>query len=62
MFYNHELLKRTGRFGVLWLAATKPKVLTEVEYRQCDLKSLCQEIQEYFNHGVNREQGKPLFR
>ena len=62
MFYNHELLKRTGRFGVLWLAATKPKVLTELEYRQCDLKALCQEIQEYFRPGESREQGKPLFR
>ena len=62
MFYNHELLKRSGRFGVLWLAATKPRVVTELEYRQCDLKTLCQEIIEHFNYSAARDQGKPLFR
>ena len=62
MFYNHELLKRSGRFGVLWLAATKPKLLTESEYRQCDLKALCEEIREFIQYRARREQGKPLFR
>ena len=62
MFYNHELLKRNGRFGVLWLAATKPRVLSESEIRHCDLKTLCKEIQEHFNHRVGQNPGKPLFR
>ncbi len=62
MFYNHELLKRNGRFGVLWLAATKPRVLSEAEYRYCDLKTLCKEIQDHFNHRAGQNRGKPLFR
>ena len=62
MFYNHELLRRSGRFGVLWLAATKPRLLTESEYRQCDLTVLCEQIREYIQYRTSKDQGKPLFR
>ncbi|XP_033109737.1 meiotic recombination protein REC8 homolog [Anneissia japonica] len=48
MFYSHNILqKRGGRFGIIWIAATKASTLTKREYVSVKIIDTCQDIVDY---------------
>ncbi|XP_077992813.1 meiotic recombination protein REC8 homolog [Glandiceps talaboti] len=44
MFYSYEILERRGRFGVVWLAATKAGKLTRKDYSRVNVRRTCDDI------------------
>lgn len=49
MDFQHKLIKRKEKFGLLWLAAHRPSKLTKVEIIHMDLTKKCNEITEYIS-------------
>ncbi|CAD5116489.1 DgyrCDS5369 [Dimorphilus gyrociliatus] len=49
MFYSYELLTKEGKFGILWLAATSTKRLTDLEYNSLNMQWICNEIKKYID-------------
>ncbi|XP_046327477.2 meiotic recombination protein REC8 homolog isoform X1 [Haliotis rufescens] len=48
MFYSHDILqKRGGKFGIVWVAATRSSELTRREYMSVRVKRTCDDIIDY---------------
>ncbi|XP_070541533.1 meiotic recombination protein REC8 homolog isoform X2 [Ptychodera flava] len=44
MFYSFEILERRGKFGVVWLAATKATKLNKKDYSRVNVRRTCDDI------------------
>lgn len=57
MFYHQEILKRRGgKFGIIWLAATKINKLKRRDFCEVNLQKTCDDIIE---HIMGRMEGNP---
>ncbi|KAI8774778.1 meiotic recombination protein REC8 [Biomphalaria glabrata] len=55
MFYSHIYLKRNGRFGLIWLAATQTRVLTKRELHVVNISATCSDILEHITGYSSKE-------
>ncbi|XP_067139950.1 meiotic recombination protein REC8 homolog [Centruroides vittatus] len=63
MFYAQEILhKRGGKFGIIWLAATNPKLLTRRDYATVNVDKICSDIIDHILHRLSAQTGKKSSR
>ncbi|XP_059139423.1 meiotic recombination protein REC8 homolog isoform X2 [Physella acuta] len=52
MFYSHVYLRRNGRFGLVWLAATQSRILNKRELQAVNISITCSDILEHIPGSV----------
>ncbi|XP_077867342.1 meiotic recombination protein REC8 homolog [Saccoglossus kowalevskii] len=55
MFYSYDILERRGKFGVVWLAATKAAKLHRKDYSKVNIRRTCTDIVKVINVQPSKE-------
>ncbi|XP_071828279.1 meiotic recombination protein REC8 homolog isoform X2 [Apostichopus japonicus] len=62
MFYSQEILqKRGGKFGIVWLAATRAAVLTKKDYYSVQVAKICNDLLQHITLRISQRGAKQRF-